>query len=123
MSILDYNQPATKAKLMRGEPVPWIDRNQRSGYIWQAILSFPLWVNRSDLFEIWKDCRMMEKLTGEKYSIDHIIPLNHPYVCGLTVPWNLRIVPCSVNNAKCNKWNPHQQEIELIVHAEQMRLI
>lgn len=41
--------------------------------------------------------------------LDHIIPLRHPEVCGLHVPWNLRVVKRETNLKKGNRfvtcWN------------------
>jgi len=114
MSLLDYNRPVTKAALMRGESVKWIDNNKRASYIRQAVLSFPSWVDMDELMKIWVECRRLENETGIPHSLDHIIPLNHPYVCGLTVPWNLRAVPHPVNCAKGNKWHPDQASLLLV---------
>ena len=36
--------------------------------------------------------------------VDHVIPLNHPKVCGLHVPDNLKIVTGTKNLAKGNKF-------------------
>lgn len=33
--------------------------------------------------------------------------------CGLTVPWNLRIITFAQNAAKSNYWNPYQLELDL----------
>lgn len=38
-------------------------------------------------------------------EIDHIIPLNHPDVCGLHVPWNLEPITKRRNWNKSNKWD------------------
>jgi hypothetical protein len=117
MSIIYYNRPGAKAALMRGESVPWIDNNKRARYIRQAVLSFPPWVDRKVLRMMWMQCRAMEIETGVPHSLDHIIPLNHPYVCGLTVPWNLRCIPHLPNCSKGNSWHPDQSAIEF---AERM---
>ena len=113
MSMLDYNRQASKRKLMRGEPVPWIENAKRARYIRQCVLSFPPWVDRKALHKLWLDCRRQEVLTGVPHTLDHIVPLNHPYVCGLTVPWNLRAVPALHNFSKGNDWHPDQLAFDI----------
>lgn len=55
-----------------------------------------------ELREIYKQCREMNKIVNKKYAVDHIIPLNHPNVCGLHAPWNLQILTSEENNHKRN---------------------
>ena len=45
----------------------------------------------------------LTKITGERYVVDHIIPLINPTVCGLHVPWNLRVITQEENLLKSNK--------------------
>ncbi len=56
----------------------------------------PKWVNKKELYKIYQNC-----LPG--YHIDHIIPITHPLICGLHVPWNLQYLPAIENIKKSNK--------------------
>ena len=45
----------------------------------------------------------LTKITGERYVVDHIVPLINDSVCGLHVPWNLRVITQDENLKKSNK--------------------
>jgi hypothetical protein len=38
--------------------------------------------------------------------LDHVVPINHPLVCGLHVEWNLQVITSAENLAKSNNWWP-----------------
>lgn len=47
----------------------------------------------------------LENTTGIKHNIDHIIPVIHPDVCGLSVPWNYQILTQEENVRKSNQFD------------------
>jgi 5-methylcytosine-specific restriction endonuclease McrA len=72
-------------------------------------LATPKWLKRSDVLAIrhlYQIAITMTKTTGEAYVVDHIIPLQHEDICGLHVPWNLRVITRKENLLKSNKIPP-----------------
>ena len=66
----------------------------------------PSWLTRqqkSEMRELYKIAITMTKTTGEQYVVDHIVPLRAETVCGLHVPWNLRVITQEENLKKSNK--------------------
>lgn len=67
----------------------------------------PSWVtpeHHTQMQAIYDHARECELLTGDKYHVDHIVPLKGENVSGLHVPWNLQVLPADINDAKGNKW-------------------
>ena len=61
----------------------------------------------SDGFSRWcKSCKKEHKTkeTGTQYEVDHIVPLMGEDVCGLHVPWNLRVITRYENRSKANRF-------------------
>jgi len=66
----------------------------------------PNWLSRtqrSEIRQIYQIAITMTQTTGEQYVVDHIVPLRSHEVCGLHVPWNLRVITQEENLAKSNK--------------------
>jgi 5-methylcytosine-specific restriction endonuclease McrA len=66
----------------------------------------PPWITqkqKSEIRQLYQIAITMSKTTGERYVVDHIIPLRSDYVCGLHVPWNLRVITQEENLKKSNK--------------------
>ena len=69
--------------------------------------TFPQGVECKEMLEIYKKRAILNKKYGKnKYSVDHIIPLKHKYVCGLHNINNLRIITTEENLKKSNKFIP-----------------
>ena len=58
----------------------------------------PAYITKQDLLPFYTEA--LEK----NLTVDHIIPLTHPLVCGLNVPWNLQLLTISENSSKKNKF-------------------
>jgi len=65
----------------------------------------PPWLTRAHKQEIramYQTAITLTKITGEQYVVDHIYPLRSDEVCGLHVPWNLRVITQAENLRKSN---------------------
>lgn len=60
-------------------------------------------ISRSAMEGIRAHARHLTRITGVKHNVDHIYPLVNPWVCGLNIAANLRVVTAKVNQAKHNK--------------------
>ena len=66
----------------------------------------PPWLSRrqkTEMRALYQAAITLTKTTGEQYVVDHIIPLRSDVVCGLHVPWNLRVITQEENLKKSNK--------------------
>jgi hypothetical protein len=118
MGMIHYNRQATKQRIMRGERVHWVENSPRATYIRAIILSVPPWVDQKDLKALNEEAARVTQQTRVEHHLDHIIPVNHPDVCGLTVPWNLRIAPWKMNISKGNKFTPWDTQLALFPELE-----
>lgn len=59
----------------------------------------PEWVDHQKINLIYETC-------PKAFHVDHIVPLTHPLVCGLHVPWNLQHLAGNENCRKNNKLIP-----------------
>ena len=69
----------------------------------------PKWIttgHKLAMRQLYLQAMELTKLTGERYVVDHIVPLISDAVCGLHVPWNLRVITQDENLRKSNKLEP-----------------
>lgn len=62
------------------------------------------WADKKAIRAIYIKARQLTAETGIKHEVDHIVPSNHPLVCGLHVEANLQILTEFENIGKSNKF-------------------
>ena len=66
----------------------------------------PAWLtadHKKQIRQLYLDAMSTTRVTGVAYVVDHIVPLRGEQVCGLHVPWNMRVVTREENLKKSNK--------------------
>lgn len=114
-----YVSREMKLRILAGNTPRWMLNHIRSEYIIASHLAAPLWIKASAFKELREQVRKETARSGIWHVLDHDIPVSHPFVCGLTVPWNMRVVPHTVNAHKSNKWHPDQHCFDLPHHPHQ----
>jgi hypothetical protein len=68
----------------------------------RTIEATPAWADKDKIRMFYTVAKQMTINTGIPHEVDHIIPINHPLVCGLHVENNLRILTDEENLLKSN---------------------
>lgn len=69
-------------------------------------LAVVAWADPAAIRAVYAHAALLSMTTGTPHSVDHIVPLQSPVVCGLHVEHNLRAIPCLENESKGNRWWP-----------------
>ena len=109
--VLKYANRPLRRRILAGAEPAWLSRHIRSAYIRAAVLASPEWLDRAAMRLLCDQADALERQTGVAHVCDHIVPLNHPNVCGLNVPWNVAVVPHAVNAYKSNRYHPDQMTL------------
>ena len=75
-------------------------------YKLKKINATPKWLSESQLLHIkckYQLAAMFNIHGVEAWHVDHIVPIRGKDVCGLHVPWNLRVIPAKDNMTKGNR--------------------
>lgn len=68
----------------------------------------PSWLSKEDkqeILDLFIICKMFQIYTGQEYHVDHIVPLQNEFVCGLHILRNLRVITATENLSKNNKFD------------------
>lgn len=104
------NDPEANRKAQR----KWLANNQAKRNAYNVkhqaakLQRIPKWLSKEQLKEIeqfYVDCKELQWLNdpSDPLEVDHIVPLKGKNVSGLHVPWNLQIIPKSLNCSKGNR--------------------
>ena len=67
----------------------------------------PSWLTEDHLWmieEVYSLSQLRQEITGIKWHVDHIVPLQSKTVSGLHVPWNLQVIPAQANQQKSTRF-------------------
>lgn len=111
----DNKEAISKYREQSGEKLrqkEWRANNQgvknyhTAGYRAQQKQATPKWLSKAQLNKIralYKEAKLLSKVTGVQHHVDHIMPLNSDVLSGLHVPWNLQILTSRENIQKSNR--------------------
>ena len=100
-----------RARVLAGDYPEWLKRHSRRIYLVNLYRSVPDWVDRKALKSVYRHCIRLNRSRAHPVVVDHIVPLTHPLVCGLTVPWNLRIIDRRENCRRSNRWWEYTEDM------------
>jgi hypothetical protein len=63
-----------------------------------------------EIENIYADAARLTREKGFAHHVDHVLPVNHPLVCGLHVPANLQVLTGKDNITKSNKFQPYYED-------------
>jgi 5-methylcytosine-specific restriction endonuclease McrA len=115
-------RPLLRAAILRGDLPAWLRRHKRRDRVILSVLSVPPWIRRQDFADLERERDFKTASTGVPHVLDHVIPLDHPLVCGLTVPWNIQIIDAPANSRKGNKLHPAFQS-RLFIEPQQLGML
>jgi hypothetical protein len=72
----------------------------------RVIRSTPPWADLEKIRTLYKEAARLTVETGIPHHVDHVIPLQSKWVCGLHVHTNLQILPAAENLSKSNRHWP-----------------
>ena len=76
------------------------------------LMATPKWADKKAIAKIYLSAVSIERNTGQRMHVDHIVPLQSKWVCGLHCEANLQVLAGALNESKRNSWWPLMNAIE-----------
>lgn len=76
----------------------------------------PKWLSEEQKEEIrayYREAKRLTLLTGVLHVVDHVVPKIGGTVCGLHVPWNMRVIHWRENAQKGAAWWPDMWMVQM----------
>lgn len=102
-TVSDYSHNIRR-RILAGDEPSWITNHPRRVYLVNLILATPYWVDQRTIRALKREAKRRTAVSGRYFVVDHIIPVTHKLVCGLNVPWNMRIITGTENAQRSNRW-------------------
>lgn len=86
--------------------------------------AIPVWMRddkkeQAKIAAIYDECARLNKRDGAKsWAVDHTVPLNSQFVCGMHIAINLEIIPYDENAKKSNNWWPDMPEEQMTLFGK-----
>lgn len=97
------NRLATAKKYRKAKP--HVGRAQCARYLARQKQAVPAWSDPAKVLAFYELAQELQKMTGQPYHVDHIIPLQGKMVCGLHCETNLQVLSAADNCSKSNKFD------------------
>lgn len=113
-----YDYVLRNKELVKKRKKQWEKENKHKVYAKNAKRraakknAVPSWANLNAIKHIYRECERLTKETGIQHHVDHIYPLQSPYMCGLHVEANLQILTSEENHKKYNNSWPGQLDCQ-----------
>lgn len=90
----------------------WFEREYRKRN--KMKMATPPWADRGEIRRIYEEGVRLSKRMNMEFVVHHEIPISHRNVCGLHVPWNLKVVSRRFKDGVGRKFNSEKESRELL---------